>query len=114
MGTGDQGGGGKDRGVVEERGGVDLSVDNSGGLDHRLDHRGVGHSGSRGEEGGSQGCGVEDGGRGGQSVEGSHSGGGGHSSNWYDSCDSLYDSLETAYLGPQRGQQLGPGRGRRR
>ena len=48
----DHGGGGEavdQRGVVEERGGVDLSVDNSGGLDHRFDHRGVSYSGSRGK-----------------------------------------------------------------
>ena len=59
------------RGVMEEGGGVDLSVDNSGSLDHRLDNWGVGNSGNWGGEG----SGVEDGGGSGESVEGSHSGG---------------------------------------
>ena len=61
-------GGVDQRGVMEEGGGVDLSVDNSGSLDHRLDNWGVGNSGNW--------SGVEDGG-GGSEGEGSDSGGSG-------------------------------------
>jgi hypothetical protein len=61
------------RGVMEEGGGVDLSVDNSGSLDHRLDNWGVGNSGNWGGEGSGEGSGVEDRGSSGESVEGSHS-----------------------------------------
>ena len=73
---------GKDRGVMEERGGVDLSVDNSGSLDHRLDNWGMGDSGNRCGEGGEGGGGkagdgvegrVEEGSSSWESVEGSHS-----------------------------------------
>merc|ERR1719468_1088194 len=63
------------RGVMEEGGGVDLSVDNSGSLDHRLDNWGVGNSGNWGGKGGGKGSGKGggEGGGGGESVEGSHS-----------------------------------------
>ena len=81
MGAGDNRGhwcgGSKHRGVMEEGGGVDLSVDNSGSLDHRLDNWGVGNSGNWGGKGSGkgsgEGSGVEDGGGSAESVEGSHS-----------------------------------------
>ena len=76
MGTGDNRGNwsvGKQRGVVEEGGSVNLSVDNSGSLDHRLDNWGVGNSANWGGKGSGEGGRVEDGGGSGESVEGSHS-----------------------------------------
>ena len=57
MGTGDNRGNwsvGKQRGVVEEGGSVNLSVDNSGSLDHRLDNWGVGNSANWGGKGGGE------------------------------------------------------------
>jgi hypothetical protein len=63
------------RGVMEEGSSVDLSVDNSRSLNHRLDNWGVGNSGNWGGKGSGEGSGVEDGGSSGESVEGSHSGG---------------------------------------
>merc|ERR1740116_409511 len=45
------------RGVVEEGSSVDLSVDNSGSLDHRLDNWGVGNSANWGGKGGGEGGG---------------------------------------------------------
>ena len=59
-------------GVMEEGGGVDLSVDNSGSLDHRLDKWGVGNSSNWGGDGGV----VEDRGSNREGVKGSHSWGG--------------------------------------
>merc|ERR1740122_893747 len=54
------GGGGEamnQRGVVEEGSSVDLSVDNSGSLDHRLDNWGVGNSANWGGKGSGEGGG---------------------------------------------------------
>ena len=76
MGTGDNRGNwsvGKQRGVVEEGGSVNLSVDNSGSIDHRLDNWGVGNSANWGGKGAGEGSG-EWGGEGGS--DGGGEGGG--------------------------------------
>merc|ERR1719476_639344 len=85
------------RGVMEEGGGDDLSVDNSGSLDHRLDNWGLGNSGHWGSQGGV----VEDWGSNGEGVKSSHSrgsNGGGGGSKGDGSRDSLADGVNKPVL----------------